>query len=223
MGRCGSKAMKTILLVDDNKGFLGIYQARLLADGYRVLTAADGFGAMKVLGQEVLDLVLLDLIMPGMDGFKVLQSIRTNPKLKSLPVIVFSARGEASEIEKAIGLGATAFLVKTTTRPNDLAKHVSSFLRDRAEPASGAMPAAGPPQSARFHAAAQATSAIPRYLVRFVPTQHDAARLAAEFDLSPSLTCNRCKNPLVMHLEHTGAPREPLFAGVICCATCPRS
>ncbi|MEK7307779.1 MAG: response regulator, partial [Nitrospirota bacterium] len=74
------------------------------------------------------DLVLLDLTMPLMDGFKVLQAIKENPKLSSIIVIVFSSRGQPEEIEKAVNLGADGYLIKSTTPPNEVVKKVREVL-----------------------------------------------------------------------------------------------
>lgn len=197
--------MKKILLVDDNKTILNLYQSRLMAERYQVLTAMNGMEAIKLLGSEDPDLVLLDLMIPEMDGFKVLQLIRSNPKNRDLPVIVFSARGEASEIEKAIGLGATAFLIKTTTRPNDLVKRVKELL------AEAAVPDETQPPSEKV---------VPRYFLRPYETAHDAARFAADYGLSPSLTCQKCRSPLVLELEPSGMEKEPLFTVLLRCPSC---
>ena len=78
--------------------------------------------------EEAFDLVLLDLTMPLMDGFKVLQAIKENPKLSSTRVIVFSSRGQPEEIEKAVNLGADGYLIKSTTPPNEVVKKVREVL-----------------------------------------------------------------------------------------------
>ena len=116
-----------ILLVDDTEFYRKAYTNKLGMEGYRVTAVSDGLQAIKTLAQEKPDLVLLDIVMPGMDGFKVLQSMKANPNLKSIPVIVFSAKGVAEEISKAISLGATDFLVKATT-PNKVVEKIKAVL-----------------------------------------------------------------------------------------------
>lgn len=117
-----------ILVVDDEKLFQNIYKSKLLSEGYQVKTAGNGTEAIKILSEETLDLVLLDLNMPVMDGFKVLQAIKSNPKLSSICVIVFSSRGQPEEIEKAVNLGANGYLVKATTTPNEVVEKVREIL-----------------------------------------------------------------------------------------------
>lgn len=120
-----------ILFVDDTKMFQSIYKSKLMSEGYQVKTADNGLEAIKVLTESKEwkpDIILLDLIMPVMDGFKVLQTVKTNPDFSSIPVIVFSSRGQAEEIEKAVNLGADGYLIKTTTTPNDVVKKVKEIL-----------------------------------------------------------------------------------------------
>ena len=81
----------TILVVDDETEIRRIVSILLKQEGYRALEASNGSEALTVLGQETPDLVLLDIIMPGMDGFEVCQAIRENPRTASVPVIMLSA------------------------------------------------------------------------------------------------------------------------------------
>ncbi len=117
-----------ILVVDDEKMFQDIYRSKLTSEGFLVKTAGNGTEAIRILSEETLDLVLLDLNMPVMDGFKVLAAIKSNPKLSSICVIVFSSRGQPEEIEKAVSLGANGFLIKATTPPNEVVKKVKEIL-----------------------------------------------------------------------------------------------
>ena len=96
-----------ILLVDDEPSILKILSIKLRVSGYQIITALNGNEALKLIKSEKPDLVLLDVIMPGMDGFEVLQKLRVFSKL---PVIIVSARPEYSK--QAINLGANAFISK---------------------------------------------------------------------------------------------------------------
>ncbi len=113
-----------ILIVDDKKMFQNIYKSKLLSEGCQVKTAGNGTEAIKI----SLDLVLLDLNMLVMDGFKVLAAIKLMPKFSSICVIVLSSRGQPEEIEKAVSLGANGYLVKATTTPNEVVKKVKETL-----------------------------------------------------------------------------------------------
>ncbi len=104
--------MKTILAVDDEVHILELLSYNLEGDGYRVLKAESGEEALELLNSEIIDLVLLDWMLPGMDGIEVLRQIRGNKNLRTLPVIFLTAKGD--EISKVVGLevGSDDYLVK---------------------------------------------------------------------------------------------------------------
>ena len=117
-----------VLLVDDTDFYLRAYKNKLTPEGYLVTTAANGVEALKYLTQDVPDIILLDLMMPVMDGFKVLQAAKADARLQNVPVIIFSAKGATEEIEQAIKLGATDYLIKSTTTPNKVLDKIRQVL-----------------------------------------------------------------------------------------------
>lgn len=119
---------KQILVVDDTKIIRDIYEAKLLSEGFKVVTASNGQEALLFLPKGTIDLVLLDLNMPLMDGYKVLAAVKSDPKLSSIPVIVLSSRGHVEETKKAMGLGADGYLVKSLAKPNDVVQKVKEML-----------------------------------------------------------------------------------------------
>ncbi|HET6514752.1 MAG TPA: response regulator [Thermodesulfovibrionales bacterium] len=122
------KKEKKILLVDDSSQSRAIYRSRLALEDFSVIEASNGLEALKSLQEMKPDLVVLDLWMEGIDGFKILQLIQLNPNLKEVPVIVLSARSVLSDIQKAMSLGAKDFLPKVTTTPVKLAQRVKEIL-----------------------------------------------------------------------------------------------
>ena len=118
-----------VLIVDDTEFYQRAYQTKLLSAGYLTRVAGNGVEALKALMTEKPDLILLDLMMPIMDGFKVLQAVRANPDLQNVPVIVFSAKGASDEISKAFEAGANDFLVKATTTPNKVVEKIKEILQ----------------------------------------------------------------------------------------------
>jgi len=102
-----TEAKKKVLVVDDVRAILTVLGIKLRISGYDVLTASNGQQALALIESAGPDLILLDVIMPGMDGFEVLEKVRAASKL---PVIVFSARPENAQ--KALSLGANEFLPK---------------------------------------------------------------------------------------------------------------
>ena len=117
-----------ILLIEDSKVIQQMYRSKLTIEQFTVLTADNGMEAIKILSQEIPDLILLDLMMPVMDGFKVLQVIKTDPRLSNIPVLVFSARGQPEEVEKALNLGAAGYIVKATTKPNEVIEQIRKVI-----------------------------------------------------------------------------------------------
>jgi len=121
-------AEKKILLVDDSAQSRAIYRNKLNLEGYIVIEASNGVEALKHLKELKPDLVILDLWMEGIDGFKILQLMQLNPELKNIPVIVLSARSIPVDIQRAIALEARDFLPKMTTTPVKLADKVKEIF-----------------------------------------------------------------------------------------------
>jgi two-component system KDP operon response regulator KdpE len=114
-----------VLVIDDDPRIVRFTRLKLTASGYQVFTAACGEEALELVRVEQPDIIVLDIIMPGMDGFEVLQKLRA---LSDLPVIVFSARPENGP--RALSLGASDFLVKPFDI-NDLAMRIQRTLGHR--------------------------------------------------------------------------------------------
>ncbi|MBI4685052.1 MAG: response regulator [Nitrospirae bacterium] len=120
--------VKRILIVDENHQSRSIYRNRLLGEGFDAVEAANGTEALKKLQEIHFDLVIIDLWMEGIDGFKILQLMKINPVLAKTPVMILSARSTPSDFEKAVALGAKDYLVKMTTTPIKLAEKVKKIL-----------------------------------------------------------------------------------------------
>jgi DNA-binding response OmpR family regulator len=101
-----------ILIVDDDPDMLQALQIRLKASGYEVHCAEDGIGAISEAGKHAPDLIVLDLGIPAGDGFVVLDALKTNINLSSVPVIVLSGRDRRANEERVLKAGAKAFLQK---------------------------------------------------------------------------------------------------------------
>jgi two-component system cell cycle response regulator len=104
--------MQTILLVDDEKTNLMILETVLRRGSYKFLEAESGEEALKLLEQEHVDLIVLDLMMPGMDGFQTLERIKQNLSTAFIPVIIASALKESINIEKGLDMGANDYFTK---------------------------------------------------------------------------------------------------------------
>jgi CheY-like chemotaxis protein len=188
---------KKILLIDDNAQIRSINAVRLKAAGYEVTEGGDGIECLKLLKAEHPDLIILDLMMPVMDGFKVLQMVKLDPQTSCIPILVLSGRGQSEEIEKALKLGAADFLVKMRTNPNTLLEKVQKAL-----------------------AATCKEGRIPRYQLAIKDQIFDAHTLARDFNLPPDFRCLKCGGPLLLELIPDFSHQEPWFTGHFVCTHC---
>lgn len=122
--------IKKVLLVECTQLIRDGYKGRLTKEGYDVAAVESAAEAMKYLRDSMPDLVLLDLVLPMVDGFELLKMIREDQRLAGLPVIILSANGEPGEIEKAKTLGISGHLVKSTTSPVKLLQEVNGFFEN---------------------------------------------------------------------------------------------
>jgi len=124
-----NKAKARVLIVDDEPALLDIYSTKLRTDGFDVSTAVDGVEGTEAIVNNPPDIVLLDVIMPGKDGFEVLKDIKANPKTKGIPVIVLSNLGQEYEVKRGIALGANLFLTKADLTPAKIEEAVVKVLQ----------------------------------------------------------------------------------------------
>jgi len=124
-------AKKKVLIVNDNALSRRMTKSRLILDGFTVLEANDSFQAITVLEKGQASLVVLDLYMERMDGFKFLTLMRQHTDWKEIPVLVLSARNTPDEIEQVINAGATEFLPKVTTEPAKLSERIQQYLSSK--------------------------------------------------------------------------------------------
>lgn len=117
-----------ILVVDDIPANVKVLEGRLLAEYFEVLTAGDGFQALAICEQTQVDLILLDIMMPGMDGFEVCERLKANPRTSHIPVVMVTALDQPSDRVRGLKAGADDFLTKPV---NDLQliSRVKSLLR----------------------------------------------------------------------------------------------
>jgi len=120
-----------ILIADDNPANLEILGARLAASGYRILTAADGEQTLAAAREHAPDLLLLDVMMPRLDGLEVCRRLKADPALPFLPVILVTARGDAQDVVAGLDAGADEYLTKPVDH-SALVARVRSMLRIKA-------------------------------------------------------------------------------------------
>ena len=122
---------KRILVVDDDENILSLERTILEQKGFEVTTAAGGKEALRVLAEQPFDLVLLDVMMPEVDGFTVCRKIKEDARLKDLPVIFLTAKGGGEALAEGFESGAIMYINKPFTA-NKLLTIVNTMLESRA-------------------------------------------------------------------------------------------
>ncbi|MCX6713328.1 MAG: response regulator [Candidatus Vogelbacteria bacterium] len=119
---------KKVLIVEDDEYLRSLAVKRLEKDGYLVTAVADGETALKA-AKEGTDIILLDLLLPGMSGYEILEKLRVEEGTKNTPIIVFSNLGQKEDLEKAKALGANDFLIKANFTLDDVVGKLQEFLK----------------------------------------------------------------------------------------------
>lgn len=185
-----------VLLVEDSKAIQQMYRNKLIMEQFAVVTADNGMEAIKALAQSKPDIILLDLMMPIMDGYKVLQVVKTDQKYKDIPVLVFSAKGQPDEIEKSLNLGAAGYIVKSVTKPNDVVEKIRAALKNK-------------PQEQK----------VAHYTVEIKEALYDAKKLANDFALN-GFVCPSCNGPMLLDLIPDFSQDTPWFTARFFCPRC---
>lgn len=119
-----------VLFVEDDSDLAEMYRLKLELDGYTVTRAADGEEGLKLAREIRPDIVFLDIRLPRMDGFQVLEQMRADDELKHTPVIILSNYGESELVERGMKLGALEYLIKAETSPAGLSGGVRSWIKE---------------------------------------------------------------------------------------------
>ncbi|MFA7252440.1 MAG: response regulator [Candidatus Paceibacterota bacterium] len=114
-----------VLIVDDDKFLLNMYSIKFSKNGFEVASAASGEEALgKIKGGYTPDIILLDIVMPGMDGFGILETLRKENLASTAAVIMLTNQGQLSDIEKAKSFGTSGYIIKATTIPSEVVEEV---------------------------------------------------------------------------------------------------
>ncbi len=120
--------MAKILVVEDDKFLREMISRKLEKERYEVVQAVDGEKGETKIKEEKPDIILLDLVLPGIDGFELLERVKKDPDLKEIPVIILSNLGQKSEVEKGLELGAVDFLIKAHFTPAEIVKKIRETI-----------------------------------------------------------------------------------------------
>lgn len=121
---------KSILVVEDDKFYSNIYKVKLTKEGISARLASNGDEAIKLAREEKPDLVLMDLIMPGKDGFETLKAFKADDDLKDIRVIVLSNLSQEEDRRRVMELGALEYIVKANISLHDMVDRIRTYLVD---------------------------------------------------------------------------------------------
>ncbi len=120
-----------ILIVEDDKFLRDLCQRKLEKEGFQVITAIDGEDGLKKMKEGKPSLVLLDIILPGLDGFEVLKRIQKDPDLVKIPVVLLSNLGQEEDVKKGVELGAKDYLIKAHFTPGEIIEKIKKILLEK--------------------------------------------------------------------------------------------
>jgi DNA-binding response OmpR family regulator len=123
---------KTILIVEDETLLANLLRQRFERDGYRVILARDGEEALQILKKVKPDLILLDIILPKISGFELMEKLKSDPTFSATPIVIVSNLSQESDIERGEMLGAIGYFVKAKLSIQELVQQVRNFLENPA-------------------------------------------------------------------------------------------
>ncbi len=122
---------ETILIVDDEADILELIRYNLKSEGYFIWSAVTGEAAVKIAREQVPDLIVLDLMLPGIDGMEVTRILKNDDRTKDIPIVMLTAKGDESDIVAGLELGANDYISKPFS-PRELVARIRAILRRRA-------------------------------------------------------------------------------------------
>ena len=119
---------KKVLIIEDDDFLIQMYATKLELENFSVLMATDGAKGLKMVAKERPDLVLLDLNLPVMDGFAVLEELKKNSETRAIPVLVLTNYGQKDKVDKCLNLGAEDYLIKAHFVPSEVIDRIKKII-----------------------------------------------------------------------------------------------
>ena len=126
-------AKKKILIIEDDPFIVKMYRNKFEDLGYIFRDAGDGEKGIAMAKEERPDIMVLDIVLPHMDGFEILKAIKKDKDLKDIPVMMLTNLGQRDEVEKGLSLGADDYLIKTHFTPSEVVEKVTAILKNKAK------------------------------------------------------------------------------------------
>jgi len=190
-----------ILIIDDAEDLREIYVQKFKQEGFEVLEAKDGLEGLNVAFEQKPDLVFTGIMMPRVDGFEVINTLKKDAQMKNAPVLVFSHLGRQEDIDKALSLGADDFLIQATFTPDQVVEKVRSRLGQ-----GSGEEGKGERKEGHFNLNFERNS--------------EAASLAKTLGIDSSFVCASCGNNLVLDAIHDAGRPGKRVTGFFKCLKC---
>jgi len=190
-----------ILIIEDDASFRRVYHDMFETAGYQVLVAENGELGWDLAKAEKPDLIMLDLVLPGLHGFEVLKYVRGDSETKNIPVIITTALGEQDDIRKGIELGANDYMVKGFFTPREILAKIRAVFTQ-----------------------ADARKGITSYKLQVKEGRADAGRMQTDIGLTKLFNCPQCHEELQLDLipDYTRTDSH-WFLSHFVCPKCQRS
>lgn len=117
-----------ILLIEDDPFLLSMYNTKFEMENFKVVTADDGEKGLKLAQKEAPDIILLDIMLPKMDGFGVLRALRADEKMKRIPVILLTNLSQKEKVKEGLALGADDYLIKAHFMPSEVVEKIKKLI-----------------------------------------------------------------------------------------------
>ena len=123
------KQAPVVLLIEDDNFLGNIYKTKFEMEKFKVIVATDGLEGLEMVKKKKPDIILLDILMPKMDGFEVLDRLKKDKNLVNIPVILLTNLGQKDDVEKGLKLGAVDYLIKAHYKPSETVAKIKSVLQ----------------------------------------------------------------------------------------------
>ena len=117
-----------VLIIEDDSYISDMYRIKLESENFEVVTAKDGIVGIRIIEKQKPDIVLLDIVMPKIDGFSVLKTIKRNPELKEIPIVLLTNLSQKENVERGFELGADSYIIKAHFTPSEVVKKIKDIL-----------------------------------------------------------------------------------------------
>lgn len=124
-----NNGIQHVLLVEDDAFLADIYQKKFEMEGFKVTVAGNGERGLEEAKKKKPDIILLDILLPKLDGFSVLEALKKDPAAKNIPVILLTNLGQKDDVERGLQSGAVDYLIKTHFKPSEVVDKVRKVLR----------------------------------------------------------------------------------------------